>query len=46
MTVSTLFSLRLLILWCAIVYFIPLIDEAIYIQNIYDEYSGLCTLMR
>lgn len=46
MTVSTLMSLRLLILWCAIVYFIPLIDEAIYIQHIYDEYSGLCTLMR
>ena len=39
-----LFSLRLLILWCGAVYFIPLIDEAVYIQHVYDQYSGLCTL--
>ena len=44
MTLLPLLSLRLMILWCAAVYFIPLIDEAVYIQHVYDQYSGLCTL--
>ena len=44
MTLLPLLSLRPMILWCAVVYFIPLIDEAVYIQHVYDQYSGLCTL--
>jgi|MDTG01.1.fsa_nt_gb hypothetical protein len=43
---ASLTTLRLLILWCGVVYFIPLIDEAIYIQSVYSEYAGsaLCHL--
>jgi hypothetical protein len=43
---ASLTTLRLLILWCGVVYFIPLIDEAIYIHSIYLEYasSSLCPL--